>query len=137
MLTFQFEGGAASSFHFHITQFLLCVCVCACVRYAFSIITIQLPHACTDTNTQHHTRSHTLYACSGGSYNGRMTSLYLVSIWRSVIKTLKLKLVSVWLSTELQLDQYRSISVILSILYKPPSSVTTERNAFGSYNVFF
>lgn len=82
------------NFYTVFSCFSVCVSVCACVKYAFSIITVQLPHARADTHkhTQHHTCSHTLYACSGGSYNSRMTSLYPVCIWRSVIKTLKLKL---------------------------------------------
>lgn len=62
------------------------------VNYRFSIHTIQLLHVRTQTHshTQYHKHFHTRYACSGGRFNGRMTSLYPVCIWRPVIKTLNL-----------------------------------------------
>lgn len=82
--------------HFRLNQATLFVSGClfyisACIKYASSISPYSYPTH-THTHTRRHTRFHTLYACSGGSYNGRMTSLYPVCIWRPVIKTLNLKL---------------------------------------------
>ena len=116
--------------HFWLNQAALFVSDCffsisACIKYALSISPYSYPTH-THTHTQRHTRFHTLYACSGGSYNGRMTSLYPVCIWRPVIKTLNLKLSCVvcwWrLFTSYWLYVYDPLTSRVSVIYKGSSS---------------